>query len=459
VGTELDPQSIVDYVAYGNSLGERTIFQAIRKLPPAHWMILDTQSEHLRLHMERYWTLSFQPDYSRSADEWIEELDAAAERAVRRRLMADVPLGCFLSGGVDSSLVTAYAAKFQPGIRTFSIGFNESEFDESGHAEAVARHLGTEHHTEVVTPNALDVLPRIVEAYDEPFADSSAIPTWYLSQMTRQHVTVALSGDGGDELHSGYTRYGRVAQVGPYTKLLTRIGRGTLARAARIPVRGSRLHYLFDGLSRTDFDLYDFGLGRHPRHMTLLREEIHRDVVKKAADKQRTDFLDCVDAPLAGRLQYVDTQNYLPDDILVKVDRASMAHSLEVRSPLLDHEFVELSARIPPELNRRMTDGKKLLKRLAERYIPTKVIHRPKMGFGVPLTHWLRSELRPAVHDMLDDSSALVWGWFDRDQVTHQFRQHLAEQGDYQSGLWRTLFFYHWSATQMMRNSDYVDAF
>jgi len=442
----LDLAALGEYTAYGHSLGERTIFRDVRKLPPAHYLLLDTRAAEARPEVLRYWDLRPRPDPVPSQEEWLDEMDRVLSEAVRLRMISDVPLGAFLSGGIDSSLVVAYMVKHSTApVKTFTIGFREPSHDESQHARAVARHLGTEHHVEYVTPNAVEVLPRLVEAYDEPFADPSALPTWYLSQMTRRHVTVALSGDGGDELFLGYDRYAWCYGIERAARLMTGAGRRLARVAARAVPAGTRGKGLLRRLAAPGFDAYNDFMGYCDASLSFLRPDVRRVLPPAGAGKMASDFRRLDELPIPERYQYLDLFNYLPEDILVKVDRASMAHSLEVRCPILDAEFAELAARIPLGMKFSRWQGKRILKRLAYRHVPRAILDRPKMGFGVPLGRWFQGELEVALRDMVADAGSPTWQYFDRDVTARRVREHVEHQVDWGLGLWRLLFFHAWS--------------
>lgn len=441
----LDLAALGEYATYGNSLGERTIFRHVRKLLPGHSLLLDTKAPGLTPEIRCYWRMKFEPDHGPSEAEWLERLDALLSESVRLRLISDVPLGAFLSGGIDSSLVVAYMTKHSTSrVKTFTIGFKEATHDESRHAEAVARHLGTDHHVEYVRPDALEVLPDLVEAYDEPFVDPSALPTYYLSKMTRRQVTVALSGDGGDELFCGYGRYPLAYATDRLGALITPVGRTVARWGAGLMPWGSRPRSVLEKLSLRGFDLYNHVMGHSGDNLSLLRPEVRQLLPNAAGEKMARDFNRFPELSLREKYQYLDIMNYLPDDILVKVDRAAMYHSLEVRCPILDHEVVEMSARIPLRLKLSGLSGKKLLKKLAYKYVPREVLDRPKMGFGVPLAAWFRGELVGVLRDMVADTASPMWNYFDRDAAARRVQEHQARRADLSLTLWRLLFFHRW---------------
>jgi asparagine synthase (glutamine-hydrolysing) len=458
ISSDLDFQALGEYATYGYPLGERTIYCEVRRLPPAHTLRVSISGDILAPEIESYWEVKPAPDETLSEEDWLDRLDETLSQAVRLRLISDVPLGAFLSGGIDSSLVVAYMAEHSPGkVQTFTMGSPEASHDESAWGRAVAEHLGTDHHMQMVTPDAVGALENLVDTYDEPFADESAIPTFHLAKLTRQHVKVALSGDGGDESFLGYPRYFRSLALERIGRLLTPAGRrlvGTFSE--RLPY-SSRLRLPLQRVSRTGFDLYNHAMGYCDELLELLHSDVRRQLLPAARGKMARDFDRCESPEALARYADVDLKNYLPDDILVKVDRASMYHSLEVRCPLLDHELVELAARVPTRLKRRGTTGKWILRRLLRRHLPAALIDRPKRGFGVPLSAWFQSELAPMLERMVADRRSPMWRYFDHAAVSRRFALHQSSRADLYRGLWglpaalwRALFFYHWSGRNLV---------
>jgi len=450
---EVDDTSIHHYLTYQYVPSPRTIFRSIRKLPPAHYLFW----EGGRIVISRYWDLHYVPKLRLgSLPAYRERFLEIFNEAVRLRLVSDVPLGAFLSGGVDSSaVVAAMSLQGAAPVRTFSIGFTERDYDEVRYARQVASRYGTEHHEMVVEPRALDILPKLVYAYNEPFADSSAVPTYHVSRMTRDHVTVALSGDGGDEALAGYRRYAVDRFLAWYLRLpsflregvirnvveklpRTRRPRGFLGQLKRFvssvdPVRERQyVRYLCFFSEEQKKDLYtpEFSAAMAGEDSVGLVEEIYR-----LADGR--DFLD--------RTLFVDTRSYLPDDILVKVDIAGMANSLETRSPFLDHHLMEFAAACPSSLKLRGRQGKYLLKEAVKDLLPPDIVRRRKMGFGMPVAEWFRGgDLREIAGDVLLDRRALARGYFSREGVTRLLEEHLDLQQDHGYRLWSLLFLELW---------------
>ncbi|MBI1958963.1 MAG: asparagine synthase (glutamine-hydrolyzing) [Candidatus Rokubacteria bacterium] len=404
VSRDLDLDALGDYFTHHYIPAPRTIFRAIRKLPPASTLMLSLDGGEPVV--SRYWRLRFAPDDAVAEQEWIQRLRAHLADAVESHMVSDVPIGAFLSGGMDSSTVAALLARASSRpIRTFSIGFDEADFDELAFARQLAARYGTDHYEMVVKPNALDVLPRLAWQLDEPFADSSTVPTYYVSKITREHVTVALSGDGGDESFAGYRRYAR-AQA-----LHERMDGGLFAGArpalrllSRLMPAGVRGQGYAGLLGAGPIDRY-FRLITYQRRETLRR--LLADDLAAVADAATdpSGFRRLADDSGAGdyvsALQYIDVETYLPDDILTKVDRASMLVSLESRVPLLDHRFMEFVATIPLSLKLRHGAGKYILKQAMADLLPPDIVSRRKMGFGVPLASWFRHELRDMTRDLL----------------------------------------------------------
>jgi len=443
VPREADVAAIHEYLTYQYVPHPRTAFAGVAKLPPAHLLVF----EDGRSRIERYWSLSFRPPLAIDETEAASEVRRLLRDAVKVRLMSEVPLGAFLSGGLDSSAVVALMAEFHR-VKTFSIGFEEDVFDERPFAALVARRYGTEHHEFVVRPDATEVLPRLVEHYGEPFADSSALPTWYLARLTRQHVTVALDGDGGDELFAGYDRYRALAAY----RLMARLpaGRGLAHaianRAAGIglPARARRLLAAASSTPEESYARTVSVFAPEETRALYTPEMIARTKGVDPYDGLRRAFAASDAADLLGRTLHVDTLTYLPDDLLVKVDIATMAHGLEARSPLLDHPLVEFAARLPSRLKLRGSCGKRVLRRAAADLLPAPILRRRKAGFGVPIGRWFRGELRGYLEDVLLSMAARSRGFFDPAAVRALVRSHVAGLRDRSAQLWALLMLELW---------------
>lgn len=451
VPRDIDPAALDEYLTYQYVPHPNTIFRGIRKLPPASYAVF----ENGQLSVQRYWEPDFHRETSRPAADYAEELRESLTTAVRLRLQSEVPLGAFLSGGVDSSIVVALMRQLtdQP-VKTFSIGFPVPEYDETGYAREVAAHLGTDHREFRVEPRALEVLPRLVWHYDEPFADSSAIPTWHVSQLTREHVTVALTGDGGDELFAGYPRY-RAVRLGDWSDRLP----GPFRRLAasrfwqKLPAspRQKSVVRRFKKLAAS------LGLSRQRRYLEWVaifneqaRGALYSDeFLARLPDSDPFDFLAEAFARCANRdpvtaASLTDLVTYLPCDLMTKVDIASMAHGLECRMPFLDHHVVEMAAAMPLRLKLCGGRGKRILLETFGGLLPKRVTRRRKMGFGVPLDHWFRHELKDFARDVLLDPATLGRGYFRPEAVKQLVEQHQAGVFDHSYRLWSLLFFELW---------------
>jgi asparagine synthase (glutamine-hydrolysing) len=444
---ELDHESLSAYLAAEYVPTPRAIFEGVRKLPAAHVLVW----EGGRVELERYWDLSFpRDDAPLSEDEYAEELRSRLREAVRRRLVSDVPLGAFLSGGIDSSSVVAFMSEALPAgaVKTFSIGFGERSFDESEHARRVAQHFGTDHYEDVFTASAMaELLPTVADFLDEPFADASVLPTYLLSRFTREHVTVALGGDGSDELLAGYPTFpaDRVAAFYPMPRALH--DRVVLPLADQLPVSTANFSF--------DFKLKRFLRGaksapaeRHPVWLGSFTPEEQRELlIRQSGDPLETHRSHFAAAPSRDRVErlvYLYAKTYLQDDILVKVDRASMACSLEVRAPFLDVEVAEFLGRVPPRLKLHRLDTKHLLKRAMRDLLPEGIAGRAKKGFGVPVAEWIKGELREAVQDELSAERLRRQGLFEPAAVERLLTEHLTGRRDHRKPLWTLFVFQLW---------------
>jgi len=413
VPREVDPQSVADFLTFQYVPSPQSIWKQVRKVPPGHRLLCDAGG----VRVERYWSLPVECDPTPSPQEAVERLRELLAESVRIRLMSDVPLGAFLSGGIDSSVVVALMAQASSTpVKTFSIGFEEEDFSELAHARKVAQHLGTDHHELVVKPRALELMPTLVWGMDEPFSDASMIPTFHVSEMARRQVTVALSGDGGDEAYAGYTTY---AWARRYAR--TDVIPSALRRLLDLPARMLAAdHPLGRKLHRMAIDTVD----RHlevmshfpPRDLAAVLSPSLRQATRQHDPYQQMRAVHARSARAVGdvpALLYLDAMTYMTDDVLVKVDRTAMLNSLEVRAPLLDHKVLEYVARLPFEYKLRGDVTKWVLKECARAMLPAEIMQRPKQGFGVPLERWFGADFGRLAREVLLDRRARERGWLD----------------------------------------------
>lgn len=469
----VDRNALESLVRYNYVTGSQSILQGVHQLEPGCFVRIDDTGN---VHCRRYWDLAAlvvdreTSTNEMSVDETVEDVEALLTTAVHDRMVADVPLGAFLSGGVDSSTVVALMQSVSSSpIKTFSIGFDEAEFDEARHAKQVAAHLGTDHHEFIVSPNAaLDVIPKLPTMYCEPFADSSQIPTFLVSEMARDHVTVALSGDGGDEVFGGYNRYIAAAKAWPKLRHIPHGVRRILATALRSvpasaaeslagllsghnrPVQPSdRLNKIATLLGSEDLDAF---------HAAIVQIWPEADSVVLGTDGRRDSgtqdrLLHRLSDPVT-RMQIADMLGYLPGDILTKVDRASMAVGLEARVPLLDHRVIEHVCALPTGSKIRDGRSKLLLRRILDRHVPRSIIDRPKAGFALPLGGWLKGPLREWAEDFLSEKSLIDQGLFDPAPVRRKWADHLAGRRSEQYALWSILMTQAWARHWLRASVD-----
>jgi asparagine synthase (glutamine-hydrolysing) len=444
IDREVDPVALDDFLSTGCIAAPRTILRAVRKLPPAHYLLFERD----RLTIHRYWDIAFRvAEPERNEEEYAERLEELFRAAVRRRLISDVPLGAFLSGGIDSSAVVGMMAKLSDHpVKTYTIGFDEKGYSEIEDARRIAKHFGTDHHEFEVRPSAISILPDLVWHFDEPFGDSSAIPTYYVSKIAVEHVKVALAGDGGDELFAGYTRYLDSLRTPPYHLIPEPLRKHVLGPIAkRLPLNAPGRNRLYAAAHHVPLTP-GYGLGLFPYIKERLMTSEMKTQVALAEEPDcgllEDEELRSMD-PLS-RLQYIDTKRYLPEDILTKVDRMSMAHSLEVRAPLLDYTLVEYVASIPSNFKLRDGVPKYLFRRMASKYLPPEVLRKPKQGFGVPTGSWFQQELRDHARSILLDPKSLDRGYFQRGTIQRVLDLHALGQRDYGTWIWCLLVLEQW---------------
>jgi asparagine synthase (glutamine-hydrolysing) len=441
---ELDPLAVEDYFAFGYVPEPRTIFRGVFKLPPGCTLTL--RRNRPAPQPVEYWDVPFAPAGAPSDEEASDELIARLRESVKLRMISDVPLGAFLSGGVDSSAVVAtMAGLVREPVVTCSISFGDPAFNESAYAGAVAERYHTRHHVEQVDPDDFSLVDRLARLYDEPFADSSAIPTYRVCELARKTVTVALSGDGGDESFGGYSRYRwHVNEEGVRSRLPSPLRRSTFGLLGRLYPRADWAKATFEALARDSLEAYFHSVSFVPERTrrelfsAKLRSELQGygaiEVLRRHAARAPSDH------PLS-LVQYLDFKTYLVGDINTKVDRASMAHSLEVREPLMDHPLVEWMSSLPPRLKLRGREGKFLLKRALEPFLPGEVLYRPKMGFAVPLARWFRGPLRQPLRNAVLGPVLAETGWFNATCLRRLVEDHQAGRRDHSQPLWTLLMF------------------
>ncbi len=450
---EIDYLAIHHYVTYQYCPAPYTGFKGIHKLAPAHYLILDQQTG--KLTTQQYWHLDYSHKESHSEADWAEQIFAKLDESVQMRMIADVPVGAFLSGGIDSSAVVGLMSRHSSTpVKTFSIGFSDQKFNELDQARQVAQMFGCDHTEFTVEPKAIEVLPLLARHFEEPFADSSALPTYYVSKMTRSHVTVALNGDGGDENFAGYTRYSMIkaelllARLGIVNKVITA---PALAALSRIGANATlaKLRRLADGLqfSNSTRAAYDVSYFTNEQKSALYSDEFkarlgndvdsYEIMARYFDDSGTTDPID--------QALYADFMTYLPDCLLAKVDIATMAVSLEGRSPFLDHELLELGANIPSSLKLRGINNKKyILKKALRGFLPDDVLDRPKHGFSVPVDRWFREDLKSYAYDHLLGDHSTTSQFFNREQVQHLLDQHTSGQQQLGKQIWALLTLELW---------------
>ena len=463
ISRRLDPIALDHYLTYGYVPHPRTILEGTFKLPPGHFAVWHDGS----LSVEQYWQPDWNFERNRSLEEDTEELRVTLEDAVREQMISDVPLGTFLSGGIDSTIIAGLMQKASSRpVKTFAIGFPDAKYDETSYAELAAHHLGTEHQSFIIEPKAWETLPELVSQFDEPFADSSALPTWYISREARRHVTVALTGDAGDELFGGYDRYRALG----FTELFHRlpvgprriIGGGVVRVLPRSTRSRSRLHKL----KRLFEHINEPAVNRYMGWMTTFDETRRIDLYSEGqldwlasgaaalpdhSDADPTAILASA-LTLAFRRDQItramvsDIVTYLPGDLLVKVDLASMAHSLECRAPFLDHRVIELAMAMPLDRKIRLRPGrsKVILKQAFSDLLPPQIKTRAKMGFGVPISRWFRNELRNELKEVLLDSVCLNRGIFRPMAIEKLVTEHTQDHREHSHRLWALLMLELW---------------
>ena len=451
VSRDIEPEALDYYLSFMCIPAPLTAYRAIRKLEPGHWL----RWRKGEIEVQRYWQPDFTKKLAIDEEEAGERTVEILRDAVRVRLMSEVPLGAFLSGGIDSSAVVALMAQeSSERVKTFSIGFDEQDFSELHHARRIAEHVGADHHEFIVRPDAVEVLPMLVEHYGEPYADSSAVPTYYVAKETRKHVTVALNGDGGDESFAGYERYVAMGLTEKYRRVPSFLRESVIKETINLiptsPTKRSMarsVKRLLDGVSRPRVDRYTHWVSvfndetKKPLYSPFFREQtLQADPAGLLGTWfKRANGIGIIDAMLL-----TDQMTYLPNDLLVKVDIATMAVSLEARSPFLDHHVIEFAASLPQNLKLRRLTTKYLLKKVLRKLLPSENLNRRKMGFGVPIGHWFRGKMQPFLREVILSDKALRRGLFQPETVRQLVELHTRGERDYSHQLWTLLMLELW---------------
>ncbi|MBM9616710.1 asparagine synthase (glutamine-hydrolyzing) [Desulfobulbus rhabdoformis] len=444
IHAEVNRPAIIPYLGCGYVPDPATMFKGINKLPPAHTL---TWHEG-KFTVNRYWNIEYRPDYSKTEQQWLAETEALLDEAVKIRMMSDVPLGAFLSGGIDSSLVVALMARnLGSPVKTFSIGFDEDRYNELPYARLVAQRYGTDHHEEIVRPDAEEIIPSLILMFDEPFADSSAIPTYYVSRLARRYVTVALSGDGGDEVFGGYDRYLDSTLSGRTDLLPLWLRQSVFGLPARLlPSSFSGINLLRYLAAEKD-ERY---LMKMTKGISAIGTEVFStDLIQEAGENDAGTPLRAILRQVDGhdaitRRQYLDSLSYLPGDIMTKVDRATMFVSLEARAPLLDHLLVEFAATMPVEYKIRGRVRKYILKQLAEKLLPRELIQRPKMGFALPVSQWINAQWAAMSQDLVLGERARQRGNFNQNYLNRIMTEHRCGRRDNSYIIWSLMMLEMW---------------
>lgn len=451
ISREIDFEAIDHYLSYLCVPAPLTVYKQIRKLEPAHWLLW----KNGQIKINRYWTPNFHDKIKITEAEAEEETLRILREATKMRMISEVPLGAFLSGGVDSSTVVALMAEAsEKPVKTFSIGFEEEDFSELKYAKKVADHIGAEHHEFIVKPNAVEILPTLVEHYGEPYADSSAIPTYYVSRETRKHVTVALNGDGGDESFAGYERYLAMRLSEKYHQIPGFVRKRFIETAVNLiptsELKRSRMRDLkrfLKAASLPKVERYFRWVGAIDRQSkeNLYTEDFKNAVRDSDSSKIIRQWLDKSNGNgIVDAAMFTDQMTYLPNDLLVKVDIASMAHSLEARSPLLDHKVIEFAASLPENIKLKGNENKSLLKKVSSRLVPKEVLYRRKMGFGVPITHWFRGQMKDYLQSNLLSDKFAKRGIVKKEVVSKLVSEHVNAEKDHVWQLWTLLMLELW---------------
>jgi len=452
ISKKVDLRSLDSYLTYQYVPGPASIFEGISKLPPAHTLTCDRSGQ---VRIQQYWDMDYRNKWSLSEEEYCVQIRERLKEATKIRMISDVPLGAFLSGGIDSSAVVGMMSEVSPTpVKTFSIGFEEQEYSELAYARQVAELFGTDHTEFIVKPQMVEVLEKLMWHYGEPYADSSAFPSYYLANETRKFVTVALCGDGGDENFAGYLMYRALKRAHTLARIYRSMGGKAIKRLMDlIPTSAERVDFIRKAKKAATVLL------KPPSSMNIHWYSFFNDEQKDMLYTDRMkNILDGVDAdefmarsfrnaPVdhwLDRLLYTDIKTYLPEDLLVKMDIATMANSLEVRSPFLDHRFMEFTAKIPFHLKLKGSTLKHILKKSMEGFLPKNILHRRKMGFGLPIIEWFRTDLKDYVRDVLLSEACLDRGYFKKDYIEEILDEHMFQNKNHANRIWALLMLEIW---------------
>lgn len=442
VPRDIDETAIHHFLSLQHVPSPRTGFRGIQKLPPAHYLMWEKGKTTLK----QYWTLDFSQKLSHTEDEWIELVRNEIKTAVQLRMISDVPLGVFLSGGIDSSIITTLMAQASSKpIKTFSIIFDEKKHDESPYIQKIVQQLGTEHQQWIIKPDARKELEQLVEQYEEPYADPAALPTYCMSREVKKEVTVVLNGDGGDENFAGYRAYAAYVWDKKFFHQWPQWIRKSAARLT--PKSFDRMDRFFAHPDRSPEErwLQYVCFFTEDERSELYTPERREQFQNESTSKHLANYFNASHSNDAlDRVLFTDTSTHLPDNLLTKVDMATMAFGVESRSPFLDHRFMELAASMPSHLKLRGTQGKFILKKAFSKEIPHDILHRPKKGFDLPLDEWFRTELNSYAHDVLLSPKAMQRGWFQKEKLEKLFKQHTQGERDYGRQLWTLLMLELW---------------
>jgi asparagine synthase (glutamine-hydrolysing) len=444
----LSQEAIDSYFAFGYITSDLSIYKNIKKLQPAHYLLL-TFKENGTATTHRYWEIEFNPDFRKSQSQWEEEIRECLSETVKQHMISDVPLGAFLSGGIDSGSVVALMARNSDRpIKTFSIGYKNEAFSELRQARQVAEKYGCEHHEEILEPESISLLPKLVKAYDEPFADSSAVPTYHVSKLARQFVTVALSGDGGDELFAGYNNYRYYENISKSalnfnSDTFNKILWGSIHAVLPDNMKGKFLSYNLSKGKTTSFAYVNMWNEQERNRLIVCKNP--KQNFRLASELYKKKILNSIaSGDYVTDMQCLDMKTYMVDDILTKVDRASMVHSLEVRVPLLDHKFAELTFRIPRTMKLNGSGQKYIFKQAMARYLPDDHLKLPKKGFGIPISLWFKNDLKEYIEDTLLSGNPLCSEYLNRKYIAKIIGNIKNPKRNLSVKTWSLLVFEEW---------------